>query len=248
MKIVKRRAVQIAAVLSLCILGGSMNAADVSPAGSEKLMQQLRRALPDLPIESVTKTPLANFYAIELRGGQTLYGSADGKYLFSGDMYQLGDQVVNLAEARRMVKRQQLMAAEPLDNMVVFSPAGETKAHISVFTDVDCGYCRKLHQEMADINALGIEVRYLAYPRAGLGTPTHAKIVSAWCAENPNEAMTALKSGLNIPMADCDNPIASQYELGQKVGVTGTPAIVTEDGRLLPGYMPAAQLAEAIGL
>lgn len=225
-----------------------MNAADVSPAGSEKLMQQLRRALPDLPIESVTKTPLANFYAIELRGGQTLYGSADGKYLFSGDMYQLGDQVVNLAEARRMVKRQQLMAAEPLDNMVVFSPAGETKAHISVFTDVDCGYCRKLHQEMADINALGIEVRYLAYPRAGLGTPTHAKIVSAWCAENPNEAMTALKSGLNIPMADCDNPIASQYELGQKVGVTGTPAIVTEDGRLLPGYMPAAQLAEAIGL
>ena len=248
MKILKRRAVQIAAVLSLCVLAGTMKAADVGPAGSEKLMQQLQRALPDLPIESVTATPLANFYAIELHGGQTLYGSADGKFLFSGDMYQLGDQVVNLAEQRRMVKRQQLMDAEPLDNMVVFSPAGETKAHISVFTDPDCGYCRKLHQEMADINALGIEVRYLAYPRAGLGTPTHAKIVSAWCAENPNEAITALKSGLNIPMSDCDNPIAGQYELGQKVGVTGTPAIVTSDGRLLPGYMPAAQLAEAIGL
>ena len=98
------------------------------------------------------------------------------------------------------------------------------------------------------MNDLGIEVRYLAYPRSGLGTPSHAKIVSAWCAENPNEAMTALKSGLTIPMLDCDNPVAGQYDLGQQIGVTGTPDIVTADGRLLPGYMPAAALAEAIGL
>ena len=202
----------------------------------------------DRPIEEVTTTPLADIYAVDLPGGQTLYGTADGKYLFSGDMYQLGDNIVNLAEGRRALKRQQLMKDVALDEMLVFSPAGETRDYISVFTDVDCGYCRKLHQEMADINALGIEVRYLGYPRAGLGTPTYAKIVSAWCAKNPNEALTALKSGLDIPMAECDNPVAEHYALGQKVGVTGTPAIITSDGRLLPGYMPAENLAEALGL
>ena len=235
--------------VTACLLVGSMAAAEEGfPPGSEKLVSELRRSMPTLPIEEVTTTPLADIYAVDLPGGQTLYGTADGKYLFSGDMYLLGDNIVNLAEGRRALKRQQLMKDVALDEMLVFSPAGETRDYISVFTDVDCGYCRKLHQEMADINALGIEVRYLGYPRAGLGTPTYAKIVSAWCAKNPNEALTALKSGLDIPMAECDNPVAEHYALGQKVGVTGTPAIITSDGRLLPGYMPAENLAEALGL
>ncbi len=224
------------------------HAEDNFAKGSEKLVSELRKAMPNLPIEAVTTTALANFYAIDLPGGQTLYGSADGQFLFSGDMYQLGDQVVNLAEGRRVQKRIKLMEDMPLEKMVVFSPAGETRDYVSVFTDVDCGYCRKLHQEMAEINALGIEVRYLGYPRAGLGTATHARIVSAWCAKNPNDAMTALKSGLDIPSAECNDPIAEHYELGRQVGVTGTPAIITSDGRLLPGYMPAANLAQALGL
>ena len=238
--------------LAVCAFGlaftGQVAAQDNYPPGSEKLVSELRRTMPNLPIEGVAATPLQGFYVVDLPGGQTLYGSADGKFLFSGDMYQLGDNIVNLAESRRVVKRQQLMNSVPVEDMVVFSPAGKTKDYISVFTDVDCGYCRKLHQEMADINALGIEVRYLGYPRAGLGTPTHAKIVSAWCAKNPNEAITALKSGVDIPMAECDNPVGEHYELGQKVGVTGTPAIVTSDGRLLPGYMPATTLAQALGI
>ena len=222
--------------------------AQANAEGSETLLTELKKVMPDLPIEGVTATPLAGFYALELRGGQTLYGSADGRFLFSGDLYQIDDGIVNLAEVRRSVKRRQLMAAEPVENMLVFSPAGETRTFVNVFTDVDCGFCRKLHKEMADINALGIEVRYLGYPRSGLGTPSHAKIVSAWCAQDPNAAITALKSGLDIPMLDCDNPIAGQFELGRKVGVTGTPAIITSDGKLLPGYMPAAALAEALGL
>ena len=156
--------------------------------------------------------------------------------------------LVNLAENRRAKKRKALLDELAPEDMVVFSPSGETRTYVHVFTDVDCGYCRKLHQEMADINALGIEVRYLAYPRAGIGTPSHDKLVSAWCADNPNQAMTALKNGLTIPPAMCDNPTASQYELGQQVGVTGTPAIITADGRVLPGYMPAARLAGALGL
>ena len=235
-------------VLSVLVLAGPAFAEGTYPAGSQKLVNTLKVQIPNLPIETVLQTPVPNLYAVHLTGGQVLYGTADGTHMIAGDMYALAGGVVNLAEQGRAVRRKALMDAVPREDMVVFSPKGETKTHVSVFTDVDCGYCRKLHQEMADINALGIEVRYLAYPRAGFGTPTYAKIVSAWCADEKNEAMTALKAGLSIPNAECDNPVQEQYQLGQEVGVTGTPAIVTADGRLLPGYMPADRLAEAIGL
>lgn len=225
----------------------SVQAADY-PDEAKTLMDRLKIAAPQLPVLEVYATPVPGIFAVDLEGGQTLYGTQDGKHLFSGDLYGVGDGIFNLAEERRAVKRKKLLDGVPRQEMVVFSPAGETKDYVSVFTDVDCGYCRKLHQEMADINALGIEVRYLAYPRAGIGTPTYGKIVSAWCAKSPTEAMTALKAGLSIPSAECDNPVAKQYQLGQQVGVTGTPAIVTSDGRLLPGYMPAQRLAEAVGL
>ena len=126
--------------------------------------------------------------------------------------------------------------------MIIFSPKGETKGAVYVFTDVDCGYCQKLHQEVPQLNAAGIEVRYLAYPRAGLSTPTFDKMVSAWCADDRNAAMNALKIGANVTAKKCDNPVAAQYQLGAAMGVTGTPAIVLEDGTLIPGYKPAAQL------
>ena len=217
-------------------------------AGSEALVAKLQSLLPQVGITRTYAAEVAGFYYVELDNGQSLFGSKDAKFLFSGDLFSIDRDLVNLSEARRTQQRQVLMAAEPVENMLVFKADGETKTHINVFTDVDCGYCRKLHQEMADINKLGIEVRYLAYPRQGLGTETHKRIESAWCAENPNEALTTLKQGGQIPSKQCDNPIAGQYELGQQVGVTGTPAIVTADGRLLPGYMPAEALAQALGL
>ena len=218
------------------------------PKGSEKLVQQIREKMPQLPIEAVFVSPIEGMFGVELAGGQVLYGSQDGRFLINGDMYQIGDTLVNLAEERRAVKRRAVMSRIPREEMVVFSPKGPTKDYVTVFTDVDCGYCRKLHMEMAELNALGIEVRYLAYPRQGLGTPTYKKIVSAWCSDDPNDAMTALKSGRSIPEKTCDNPVAKQFEIGQQVGVNGTPAIVTSTGQLLPGYMPAKNLAEAIGL
>ena len=132
---------------------------------------------------------------------------------------------------------------------LVFAATGKRKATISVFTDVDCDYCRKLHLEVPELNAMGVEVRYLAYPRAGVGSESYRKIVSAWCATDPNTALTALKAGKTITDNQCsDNPVADQYQLGQQMGISGTPAILLEDGRLLPGYMPAAQLAESIGI
>ncbi len=217
--------------------------------GADKLVAKLKALRPDIPIEKVSTSPVPGIYALELPGGTVFYGTADGRYLFAGDLYELtDDDLVNLAEVGRTEKRRDLMAGVSKTEMVIFPAVGETKGVVSVFTDVDCGYCRKLHQEVPKLNQMGIEVRYLAYPRAGVGSRSYQKIVSAWCAADPNKAITQLKSGMEIPDLSCENPVAAQFDLGKQVGVTGTPAIVLEDGRLLPGYMPAAELAETVGI
>jgi thiol:disulfide interchange protein DsbC len=236
-------------LLTLLALVSTTGAVADSAAGGQALVSKLKALRPEIPIERVTPSPLPGIYQLELAGGTVFYGTEDGRYLFAGDLYELGDDdLVNLAEQGRVEKRQTLMAAVDVNDMVVFPPSGQRKAVINVFTDVDCGYCQKLHQEVPRLNELGVEVRYLAYPRAGVGSRSYQKIVSAWCAEDKNSAITALKAGQEIPDIDCANPVSAQYELGHEVGVSGTPAIVLEDGRLLPGYMPADQLAQAIGI
>lgn len=216
---------------------------------AEPQLPQLQFLPPDLPVQSMAGTPLEGIFAVELTNGQVLYAAAEGRYLFAGDLYQVGDDdVVNLTEQRRSKKRLALLDGVAEQDMLIFAAHGRRKAQVSIFTDVDCGYCRQLHREMAEINALGIEVRYLAFPRAGLGSDAYRKIVSAWCAENPNQALTDLKMGRDIPERSCQNPVADQYQLAAQLGVTGTPAIITEEGLLLPGYMPADRLAQALGL
>ncbi|MEZ5549895.1 MAG: DsbC family protein [Pseudomonadales bacterium] len=224
-------------------------AAEKAPDNGQVLITKLRALRPDIPIERVGPSPLPGIFTLELSGGTVFYGTADGRYLFTGDLYELQeDDLVNLAELGRIEKRHDLMASVKTSDMVIFPATGGTKAVINVFTDVDCGYCRKLHQEVPRLNELGIEVRYLAYPRAGIGSRSYQKIVSAWCSADPNSALTALKAGAEIPDATCPNPVANQFELGHEVGVTGTPSIVLEDGRLLPGYVPADELASTLGI
>lgn len=216
---------------------------------SEPQFPELQFLPPDLPVQSVAGTPLEGVFALELANGQVLYAAAEGRYLFAGDLYQVGDEdVVNLTEQRRSKKRLALLDGVAEADMLIFAANGRRKAQVSIFTDVDCGYCRQMHREMAEINALGIEVRYLAFPRAGPGSDAYRKIVSAWCAENPNQALTDLKMGRSIPERSCKNPVADQYQLAARLGVTGTPAIITEEGQLLPGYLPADRLAQALGL
>ena len=226
-----------------------VSAAPVATGDGQALVSRLKALRPEIPIERVSPSPLPGIFQLELTGGTIFYGTADGRYLFAGDLYELGeDDLINLAEQGRVGKRQALMATVDLKDMVIFPADGTTRAVINVFTDVDCGYCQKLHREVPRLNELGIEVRYLAYPRAGIGSRSYEKIVSAWCSDDRNGAITRLKSGESIPDGSCVNPVAAQFELGHEVGVSGTPAIVLEDGRLLPGYMPADQLAETIGI
>ena len=219
------------------------------PATGDALVAKLKTVQPKLPIESVRKTDLEGVLALELADGSVIYGTSDARFLFTGDMYGVqSDGFVNLTDSIRSERRRDLLKDLSEEDAIVFSPVGERKAFVNVFTDVDCGYCRKLHQEMAEINALGIEVRYLAYPRAGKDSESYDKIVSAWCAKDPHRAITELKLGENIPQRTCANPVEAQMDLANQLGVSGTPALLTEDGRLIPGYLPAENLAQALGL
>jgi thiol:disulfide interchange protein DsbC len=205
----------------------------------------LTKLQPDMPIEAIAESPFTGLYQVHLKGGRLLYASADGQFLLQGNLYQMkGDEAVNLtrqAESKGIAKE---INAIPAGEMVVFSPKEPAKAHITVFTDTDCGYCQKLHSEVPELNRRGIEVRYLAFPRQGIGSHGYNTLVSVWCAKDRQAAMNLAKSREDVPAATCENPVAKQYELGQMVGVNGTPAIVLGNGELIPGYQPAPQLAE----
>jgi thiol:disulfide interchange protein DsbC len=205
--------------------------------------------VPKIEVFSISQSVVPGLYEIDTNGGM-IYMTLDGNYFVEGDLYTFTDtSIKNLTEARMDKKRAEALAKLNPKEMIIFSPPKDKiKATITVFTDIDCGYCRKLHSGMKEMNDLGIEVRYLAFPRAGLGSSSYNKFVSAWCADNQQEALTKAKAGEEIPAKTCDNPVAKQYQEGQTIGVHGTPAIILSDGRLLPGYAPPVELAKMIGV
>jgi thiol:disulfide interchange protein DsbC len=218
-------------------------------AGEEAVLDQLKRLRPALQIVDSGSSPIPGIYAIEVEGGSMLYVSEDGLHFILGDMYSVTDDgLINLTDARRAEQRRLLLMSMDIEDMIVFAPRNSTKAVVNVFTDVDCIFCRKFHENIPRINELGIEVRYIAYPRAGIGSTAYEKIVSAWCADDPQEALTRLKLGEAIPSKSCDNPVEQHFELGQMVGVDGTPTLVTEDGEIILGYLSAMELANRLGL
>jgi thiol:disulfide interchange protein DsbC len=192
--------------------------------------------------EELHASPIPGVYELA-RGTEIAYVSDDGKYAIAGDLYDLKTDR-NLTENTRRVERLKLLASVPESQMVVFSPK-DPKYTISVFTDVDCTYCRKLHSQIAEYNRLGIKVRYLSFPRTGPDTESWAKAEAVWCSADRGAALTKAKLGQPISKPkNCTNtPVAREYQLGEDIGVNGTPAIVLENGEMLPGYLPPAQLA-----
>jgi thiol:disulfide interchange protein DsbC len=245
-----------AAVLVVSAFGlfaASVHAQNAAPA-AEKPEAVIKRALegtrPDVKVDSVVPSEITGLYAVQIKGGPLVYASPDGKHFVAGDLYRVqAGGFVNLGEERRNGERAKEMGALKTSDMIVFKAKGAPKAVVSVFTDFDCGYCQKLHKEVPQLNAMGIEVRYLAYPRAGIGSETYQKLVTAWCAKDRQGTLTRYKNRENVPISTCaNNPVAAQYELGERIGVTGTPALITSAGELIPGYMPAADLAQKLGV
>jgi len=194
--------------------------------------------------DAVNETPIKGMYEVSY-GPKFYYVSLDGRYLLSGELYDLKDQT-NLTEKKRAGSRLKVMDNIEETSLIVYKAKGEEKHVITVFTDIDCGYCRKLHSGMAQMNELGITVRYMAYPRAGIGSPSYKKAVSVWCAKDRNKAMDQAKAGSTPEQASCDNPVKEHMAMGEMVGVTGTPAIVLQDGTLMPGYLPPKRLAMSL--
>ena len=201
----------------------------------DRARQAIESISPDIQIDAIGPAPLAGFREV-IVSGQTLYVSDDGKYLLQGSLFDV--------EARRDVSRagvaavrRRLLAEVPDEERIVFAPPNP-RYTVSVFTDVECGYCRKLHQEIAEYNRRGIAVEYLAFPRMGPDTADFALMEAVWCAPDRRKALTDAKNGRPVPPRSCDNPVARHYELGQRVGLTGTPMIVTRSGVQMPGYLP----------
>lgn len=244
-KAVKTSMLAVAALLALPAL-----AAGPAPDVAERILDNLRKARGDLEYTEVKLSPIAGLYEVRIVGGPTLYVTENSQFFVAGDLFKVQqDGFVNLQEQARAKERARLMAAIDREDQIVFSPKGDPKAYVNVFTDVDCGYCQKLHREIDQITALGIEVRYLAYPRAGVNSASADKLATAWCADNPKEALTRLKNREPVAIAVCeDNPVAEQYELGGLIGVSGTPNMVTADGQIIGGYLPADKLAERLGV
>ncbi|MFC0336598.1 thiol:disulfide interchange protein DsbC [Kushneria avicenniae] len=203
-----------------------------------------------MPVRSVEDSPIPGLYEVQLDNGQTLYSDKDGQYLLVGDLYRNSDgQMVNLTEQKQQQHRVELLKQIPDKDTVVFRPAGEVKAVINVFTDTTCPYCRKFHEEVPELNKRGIEVRYLAFPRAGMEGKGARELSQVWCSDNRSEAMTAAKQGKKLKSrADCDTPIASQFALGKQMAIQGTPALILPDGRMIPGYVPVDRLVGMLGL
>jgi len=200
--------------------------------------------IPGTKAEDLHTSPIPGVYEL-MRGTDAAYVSSDGKYAIVGDLYDLGSND-NLTEARRRDARLKLLATVPESQMVIFG-SKEARHTITVFTDVDCQYCRKLHIQIADYNRLGIRVRYLFYPRSGPNTESWTKAIQVWCSADRNSALTQAKLGEALKTKPCaDSPVARHYDLGQKFEVAGTPAIILGNGAMLPGYESPEMIAQEV--
>lgn len=203
----------------------------------------LAAKIPGTAPEDLRATPVPGVYELT-HGADITYVSEDAGYVFAGDLYRVSatGEFPNLSEARRRELRLKMLAEVPESQMLVFGSA-KAKHTISVFTDIDCPWCQRLHSEIADYNKLGIRVRYLFYPRTGPNTESWEKAEAVWCARDRNEAFTRAKRGEVKRLKSCaGSPIAREYALGREIGVTGTPGVVLENGELVPGYLAPAQM------
>jgi thiol:disulfide interchange protein DsbC len=212
-------------------------------ANEETVKKALTASMPTAKIESVKPSEIKGIYEATIEGN-IFYVSEDGKYLLQGHLIDIKAKK-DLTEEKLNTQHKKDLDVMGEENMIIFK-AKIKKYQISVFTDIDCGYCRKLHSEMDQYLAEGITVRYLFFPRAGKGSESYNKAISVWCAADRNAALTAAKQGKNPENKQCKNPIDAHMALAEKFGVKGTPMIVTEKGTILPGYVPAKELVKGL--
>ncbi|MFV8834215.1 DsbC family protein [Aquisalimonas sp.] len=211
---------------------------------TERITERLQSMSPDLEPERVEATPLEGIYLIVVQG-QVAYISEDGRYLIQGDIMDL-DAQESLSDALQGELRRDRIEEHGEDNMIVYRPDGEIRHTVTVFTDIDCPYCRQMHGRMDAYLDAGIAIRYLQMPRAGVGTASYDKAVSVWCADDRNAAMDAAKAGETPEHRECSNPVEEQLYLAQSLGVNATPTIISENGTVHRGMVPPDELLQRL--
>lgn len=233
----------ILALFVALLLSVQVQAQEIDPQVDERIRNSLAVLLPGLRPDTIRATPVENLYEVAF-GMRLVYATGDGRYLFQGKLIDLETRSEITEERLSQLKADALAQLDEKD-MLVYEPE-ETRHTVTVFTDIDCGFCRKLHAEMDQYMAKGIRVRYLLYPRAGIGSDSYDKAVSVWCADDRKAAMDIAKAGGAVPPKTCDNPVAEHHALGQAMRIQGTPALLLDDGEVLPGYVPAEKLGQAL--
>lgn len=224
-------------------VAASSSASTTGGPAEQKVRTALQQLDANFKPDYIGAAPFPGFREVVV-SGQVLYVSDDGRYLMQSQPYDIQAKALVNSEGLLSYRRGLLDKANHGDRIVFAAP--NAKHTISVFTDIECGYCRKLHQDIAELNRNGITVEYLAFPRMGLGSKDYTDMISVWCATDRRKALTAAKQGSPVPAKNCTNPVAMQYALGQQLGVNGTPAIFAADGTQLGGYLPPAQLKAAL--
>jgi len=232
----RRTLIPAAAMLAL-----TASAATTQPAPKPDVRAEIARRL-EVKLEDIRPSPIVGLYEIR-SGAEVGYVSEDGRFYVDGDVFDMKSKA-NLTEQRRQEGRIGLMARVSDGDAIIFAPTGAVRHTLTVFTDVDCTYCRRLHQEIGELNRLGIRVRYLMYPRNGPDTESWRKAEAVWCSADRHDALTRAKRGESVKSGKCETPIAAHYALGQELGIQGTPGIITDRGEYLAGYLPAASMAE----
>jgi thiol:disulfide interchange protein DsbC len=230
----------LAAVFTAAVLGGPVLAAE--PASDPRTV--IAKKFPDAKIDDIKPAPIPGIYQVPV-GADVAYVSSDGRYIIAGDLYEI-DTRVNITEQGRAAARVRLLSKLDERDMIVFTPQ-VVKHTITVFTDIECGYCRKLHSQIDQLTKLGIKVRYAAYPRQGPGTPDWRKMEQVWCSKDRQSAITQAKLGQAVQTPNCGaTPVGKQFQLGEDLGVRGTPAIFTRTGDYIGGYLAPDELVKQI--
>lgn len=222
----------------------SAQASAAKPSANEAVVRaSLNKLAPGVKITSIKPSPLSGLSEVVVEG-QVLYVSNDGKYLIQGSIIDTATRT-NLTEISEANVRKILLAGIPASRKISFAPANP-KYRVTVFTDIDCGYCRKMHTQIDEYNQLGIAVDYLFFPRAGIGSESAQKAINIWCAPDRKLAMTSAKNGKTLPEKNCPNFVADDYAIGRKAGVDGTPAVYAANGMQLGGYLSPKDLLKAL--
>lgn len=234
------------------LIVGIMLSSNSFAAVSKQVTEVLTQKLQSLKVEvqSINESPIKGLYEV-VSEGAIYYISENGQFLISGNIYDVDNAMLNLTstkldQIRRENTKEHFAKIKSFEKDMIIYKADNEKYVITVFTDITCAYCKKLHSEMADYNKLGITIRYLAFPRGGEKSNAYHNMVSIWCSDDPKSAMDDAKRGRGIKTMSCDNNVLEQYKLGIALGITGTPTMFLEDGTAMPGYLPAARLLEAL--